>query len=97
MLVDESLEGREKAQEVKLGKDALAWMLPSRKKMDLLRLCADLHPAPASTGVAVSPRITPLQKGTIRPTGAAPPGAETEATCSQRLSSILSALRLQGL
>ena len=97
MLGDESLEGREKAQEVKLGKDALAWMLPSRRKMDLLRLCADLRPAPASTGVAVSPHVTPLQKGTIRPTGTALPGAETEATCSQRLSSTLSALRLQGL
>lgn len=97
MLGDESLEGRDRAQEVKLGKDGLAWMLPSRRKMDLLWLSADLRPAPASTGVAVSPRVLPLQKGIVRPTGAALPGAGTEATCSQRLSSILSALRLQGL
>lgn len=33
---------------MKLGKDALAWMLPSRRKMDLLRLSADLRlPRPA--------------------------------------------------
>lgn len=67
MLRDESLEGRDRAQEVKLGKDGLAWMLPSRRKMDLLWLSADLRPAPASTGVAVSPRVSHSRKASSVP------------------------------
>ena len=48
-------------------------------------------------GGLFSPPITRLQKGIIHPIGAFLPGAGTEAACSQRLRSILSALQLEGL